>query len=58
MLNRERANVNGSGISPGHPVGTTGTRQVVTIMHEMIRRRDSLGLASLCAGGGMRYALF
>lgn len=56
-LDREKVNVNGSGISLGHPVGATGTRLVVTILHEMVRRRASLGLASLCAGGGMGYAI-
>jgi acetyl-CoA C-acetyltransferase len=56
-LDRTRVNVNGSGISLGHPVGATGSRIVVTLIHEMIRRDVSLGLASLCAGGGMGYAL-
>ncbi|MEW6666706.1 MAG: thiolase family protein [Thermodesulfobacteriota bacterium] len=56
-LNRERVNVNGSGISLGHPVGATGTRLVVTLLHEMVRRNASLGMASLCAGGGMGYAI-
>ena len=56
-LDRRKVNVNGSGISLGHPVGATGTRLVVTIVHELIRRGASLGLASLCAGGGMGYAL-
>lgn len=56
-LNRNKVNVNGSGISLGHPVGATGTRLVVTILHELIRREGTFGLASLCAGGGMGYAL-
>ena len=56
-LDRSRVNVNGSGISLGHPVGATGSRLVVTLIHEMIRRDLNLGLASLCAGGGMGYAL-
>ncbi|MBN2125916.1 MAG: thiolase family protein [Deltaproteobacteria bacterium] len=56
-LDREKVNVNGSGISLGHPVGATGTRLVVTLLHEMMRRNVSLGLASLCAGGGMGYAI-
>lgn len=56
-LNRERVNVNGSGISLGHPVGATGSRLVITLIYEMIRRGVDLGLASLCAGGGMGYAL-
>jgi acetyl-CoA C-acetyltransferase len=56
-LDRLRVNVNGSGISLGHPVGATGSRLVVTLIHEMIRRKVNLGIASLCAGGGMGYAL-
>ena len=56
-LDRSRVNVNGSGISLGHPVGATGSRLVVTLIHEMIRVNVNLGIASLCAGGGMGYAL-
>jgi acetyl-CoA C-acetyltransferase len=56
-FDRDRVNVKGSGISLGHPVGATGCRIVVTLLHEMIRRDTTLGLASLCAGGGMGYAL-
>ncbi|MBW1736450.1 MAG: thiolase family protein [Deltaproteobacteria bacterium] len=56
-LERKRANVNGSGISLGHPVGATGSRIVVTLIHEMIRQDVAVGLASLCAGGGMGYAI-
>jgi acetyl-CoA C-acetyltransferase len=56
-LDRERVNVNGSGISLGHPVGATGSRLVVTLIHEMIRSHVNLGIGSLCAGGGMGYAL-
>ena len=56
-LNRLRVNVNGSGISLGHPVGATGSRLVVTLLHEMIRSDVNLGIASLCAGGGMGYAV-
>ena len=56
-LKRDRVNVKGSGISLGHPVGATGCRIVVTLIHEMIRQDVGLGLASLCAGGGMGYAI-
>ena len=45
------------GVSLGHPAGTTGGRLVVTLINEMIRRDVNLGLASLCAGGGMGYAV-
>jgi acetyl-CoA C-acetyltransferase len=50
---REIANVNGSGCGLGHPVGATGARLVVTLVHEMARRGVEIGMASLCAGGGM-----
>lgn len=50
---REIANVNGSGVGLGHPVGCTGVRLIVTLLHEMARRGNSLGLATLCVGGGM-----
>lgn len=52
-IDREKLNVNGSGISLGHPVGATGSRLVVTLLHELRRRGGRYGLASLCAGGGM-----
>ncbi|HNY65110.1 MAG TPA: acetyl-CoA C-acetyltransferase [Deltaproteobacteria bacterium] len=50
-------NVNGSGISIGHPIGATGCRIIVTLIHEMQRRGTPLGLASLCIGGGMGMAM-
>ena len=52
-LNRAITNVNGSGIGLGHPVGATGARLIVTLLHEMKRRGNTLGLATLCVGGGM-----
>ncbi len=52
-LNREIVNVNGSGIGLGHPVGATGARIIVSLLYEMRRRGNRLGLASLCVGGGM-----
>jgi acetyl-CoA C-acetyltransferase len=57
-LNREKVNVNGSGISLGHPIGCTGSRIVVSLLHEMKRREAQKGLASLCVGGGIGVALF
>lgn len=56
-LNREITNVNGSGISLGHPVGCTGTRIITTLIYEMKRRNSAYGLATLCAGGGMGTAI-
>ncbi|MEI8000877.1 MAG: thiolase family protein [Actinomycetes bacterium] len=50
-------NVNGSGCSLGHPVAATGARMVTTLIHELRRRGGGLGVASMCAGGGMGSAL-
>lgn len=55
-LNREITNVNGSGIGLGHPVGSTGARLMVTLMYAMKKRGKSLGLATLCGGGGVSMA--
>lgn len=55
--NRDIVNVNGSGISLGHPVGCTGARLVVTLLHEMEKRDLHFGLATLCAGGGQGFAV-
>lgn len=52
-LNRDITNVNGSGIALGHPVGCTGARIIISLFHEMRRRGNTLGLATLCVGGGM-----
>jgi acetyl-CoA C-acetyltransferase len=51
-----RLNVNGGAIALGHPIGATGARIVVTLLHEMARRRARLGLATLCVSGGMGFA--
>ena len=56
-LNREITNVNGSGIGIGHPVGATGARLIVTLIHAMQKRGNSLGLATLCGGGGVSMAM-
>lgn len=53
----EKLNVNGSGISLGHPVGATGTRLIVTLLYELKRRGGRYGVATLCAGGGMGTAV-
>lgn len=56
-LNREILNVNGGAIALGHPVGTSGCRLVITLLHEMKRRNLSLGLATMCVGGGQGGAI-
>jgi acetyl-CoA C-acetyltransferase/acetyl-CoA acyltransferase len=56
-LVRERLNVNGGAIALGHPVGTTGTRLVLTLARELARRDAERGLATLCVGGGQGAAL-
>ncbi|WP_139491569.1 thiolase family protein [Brevibacillus dissolubilis] len=56
-LPREITNVNGSGIALGHPVGSTGSRIVVSLLHEMKRRDVRRGLATLCVGGGMGMSI-
>lgn len=55
-FNREITNVNGSGIGLGHPVGSTGARVIVTLIHALKKRNKSLGLATLCGGGGVAMA--
>lgn len=56
-LNRDIVNVNGGAIALGHPVGMTGTRLAVTVLREMKRRNLSLGIASMCVGGGIGAAM-
>tara|TARA_B100001057_G_scaffold391074_1_gene399198 strand:+ start:2145 stop:3317 length:1173 start_codon:yes stop_codon:yes gene_type:complete len=53
----EKVNVNGGAIALGHPIGASGTRILVTLIHEMIKRDVKKGLASLCIGGGMGIAM-
>jgi acetyl-CoA C-acetyltransferase len=52
-----KINVNGGAIAIGHPIGASGCRILVTLIHELIRRDGKRGLASLCIGGGMGVAL-
>lgn len=52
----DRLNVNGSGISLGHPIGATGVRMVTTLLHELHRRGGGTGLATMCIGGGQGLA--
>ena len=53
----DKVNVNGGAIAIGHPVGASGTRILVTLLHEMQRRDAKKGLATLCIGGGMGIAM-
>ena len=53
----EKVNVNGGAIAIGHPIGASGTRILVTLIHEMIKRDVNKGLATLCIGGGMGIAM-
>jgi acetyl-CoA C-acetyltransferase len=56
VKDREKVNVNGSGVSLGHPVGATGARMMATLLHEMKRRYARYGLNTMCIGGGMGLA--
>jgi acetyl-CoA C-acetyltransferase len=51
-LDMDKINLHGGGISLGHPIGCTGARIIVTLLHEMTRRNSQFGLATLCIGGG------
>jgi acetyl-CoA C-acetyltransferase len=52
----ERLNVNGGGISLGHPIGATGVRILATLLHELRRRKGRYGLETMCIGGGQGLA--
>lgn len=57
QFDMEKTNVNGSGISLGHPIGCSGARLIVTLLYEMKRRKTNLGLVTLCIGGGQGMAM-
>ena len=57
QIDPTQVNVNGGAIAMGHPVGSSGARIVVTLMHQMKRQQAALGIASLCVGGGMGLAI-
>ena len=57
VLDREKVNVNGGAIALGHPLGATGTRLVITLLHELRRRKKKYGLATACIGGGQGIAM-
>ena len=56
-LDSSRVNVNGGAIAIGHPIGASGCRILVTLLHEMQRREAKKGIAALCVGGGMGVSL-
>lgn len=56
-IDHEKLNVNGGSIALGHPIGCTGTRITVTLLHEMLKRKANRGVATLCVSGGMGMAL-
>ena len=56
-LDRDRCNVNGGAVALGHPLGMTGTRLILTAIHELRRRGGGLGVASACIGGGQGIAV-
>jgi acetyl-CoA C-acetyltransferase len=56
-FNRDKLNVNGGAIAIGHPIGCTGTRITVTLLHEMLKRHTKRGVATLCVSGGLGMAL-
>ncbi len=56
-FDRAKTNVNGGAIALGHPIGASGTRVLITLIHEMLRRQSHYGLATLCIGGGQGVAM-
>ena len=56
-LDRDKCNVNGGAVAIGHPLGATGTRLILTLMHQLERSGKSTGMASACIGGGQGIAM-
>jgi acetyl-CoA C-acetyltransferase len=56
-ISKDIVNVNGGAIALGHPIGASGTRILVTLIHEMIKQNKRKGCAALCIGGGMGIAM-
>ncbi|HMX30017.1 MAG TPA: acetyl-CoA C-acyltransferase, partial [Blastocatellia bacterium] len=56
-LDPEKVNVNGGAVALGHPIGASGARVLVTLLHEMMKRDVKRGIAGLCLGGGNAVAL-
>lgn len=57
QLDSDKVNVNGGAIAIGHPIGASGTRIAVTLLHEMVKRNEKYGIATICIGGGMGEAV-
>lgn len=55
-LDEDKVNVNGGAIALGHPLGCTGSKLTLTLLHEMQRRNEQFGIVSMCIGGGMGAA--
>lgn len=56
-LDLEKVNVNGGAVALGHPIGASGARIIVSLIHELKRRGGGLGIASICSGGGQGDAI-
>jgi len=56
-LDREKVNVNGGAVALGHPIGASGARIIITLMHELKRRGGGIGIAAICSGGGQGDAV-
>ena len=56
-IDLEKVNVNGGAVALGHPIGASGARIVITLMHELKRRGGGLGIAAICSGGGQGDAI-
>jgi acetyl-CoA C-acetyltransferase len=56
-LDMEKVNVNGGAVALGHPIGASGARIIITLMHELKRRGGGVGIAAICSGGGQGDAV-
>ncbi len=56
-LDPEKVNVNGGAVALGHPIGASGARIIITLMHELKRRGGGIGIAAICSGGGQGDAV-
>ena len=56
-IDAEKINVNGGAVALGHPIGASGARIIITLMHELKRRGGGLGIAAICSGGGQGDAI-